>query len=118
MVVGVNFWGELAGCSPRRASPFLLARKKEPKTRLNSGAHDRTHFAPEALRSDNYRESEQKLGRGLLHSAMQQRGASIATEMGLVVARVESTLTSNSSQCLCTGISRRREMQHEQREVP
>ena len=59
--------------SPRRASNFSLAREKSPKARLNSGAHDRTHFAPKALRSDNYRESDQKLGRALLHSAMQQR---------------------------------------------
>ena len=38
--------------------------------------------------------------------------------MVLAFVRVESNLTSNSSRCLCIGISRSREMQHEQREVP
>ena len=81
--------------------------------RLNSGAHDRTHFAPEARRSDNYRESDQKLGRGLLHSAMQQRRCEYCDGMILGSAR-----EFNSSCGLHVGISRSREMQHEQREVP
>ena len=92
------FWGDVcaaaralvsgAGCSPRRASNFLLAPKSHQKSLFNT--HDRTHFAPEARRSGNYRESDQKLGRALLHSAMQQRRRKSRDETILVVARVES----------------------------
>ena len=46
--------------------------------------HDRTHCAPKALRSDNYRESDQKLGRVRLHSSVQPRGASLATKYTLI----------------------------------
>ena len=34
----------LAGCSPRRASNFSLAREKSPKARLNAGARGRTQL--------------------------------------------------------------------------
>ena len=54
----------------------------------------------------------------MLHSAMQHRKRKHRDEMILVFARVESNLSLNSSRGLHLGISRSREMQHEQREVP
>ena len=53
------------------------------------------------------------LGRALLHSAVQQRRRKHRDGMILVFAR-----EFNSSCGLHIGISRSREMQHEQREVP
>ena len=103
------------GCrvSPRRASNFSLAREKSPKARWNSGAHDRTHFAPKALRSGNYRESDQKPGGRSCTLRFNCGSASIATEKRLTLEQ-----KFNSSCGLHPGISRSREMQHEQREVP
>ena len=100
------------GVRPGGRVTFCL-RQKVTEKRLNAGSHDRTHCAPEALRSGNYRESDQKLGRALLHSAMQQRRRKHRDGMILVFAR-----EFNSSCGWHLGISRSREMQHEQREVP
>ena len=86
--LGVCF--PMPGIPPGGGVPFCLRAKRNQKRALNT--HDRTHFAPEALRSDNYRESDQKLGRGLLHSAMQQRRRKHRDEndLGFRACRVDS----------------------------
>ena len=78
----------MPGVRPGGRVPFCLRAKRNQKRALNT--HDRTHCAPKALRSDNYRESDQKLGRALLHSAMQQRRREYRDGMILGFVRVES----------------------------
>ena len=60
-LVFFGFFHSADRVSPRRATGFLARARKPAKKACCAAWHHRTHFAPAALRSDNYGESD---GRG------------------------------------------------------